>query len=311
MKPINVVIDCDPGIDDTLALLYALKNPKLNVKAITIVGGNVNEVKGEVNARALVSALSLNIPVYRGSHSDRYIDAEDTHGENGLGNSLVLEPYYQESHTSSITTASEYLAHITKEDQITVIALGPLTNIWGAYKLNTKFFHNVDKIVSMGGAYRTHGNCSPVSEYNYWCDPDSAKAVFSVLPKDFDFTIIPLDVTRKIVLTNDIVEDIKWQSKSTGDLVESITNFYMDFHKKQESIDGCVINDPLAVCYVVDNSLCQGDTFYCQVCPDEGPTRGQLLVDTAKFYREYDNAQVCTQVNVPAFWEDFIQVICY
>lgn len=251
----------------------------------------------------------MDIPIFEGTHSTKYVDAEDTHGENGLGNSDALAPYYDDF-MPSVFTAAEYLSSIEANDHVTIIALGPLTNIWEAYKLNTSLFHDVDRIISMGGAYRTHGNCSPVSEYNYWCDPDSAKSVFSVLPKGFDFTIIPLDVTRKIVLTKSIIGVIKEHNSNIGQLIESITNFYMDFHKKQEDINGCVINDPLAVCYAVNSCVCGGTTYYCQVCNADGVTRGQLIVDTARFYREYDNARVCTDVNVEYFWEDFIQVIC-
>lgn len=303
----NVVIDCDPGIDDTLALMYAIKNPKFNVKAITIVSGNVNATKGMMNAQYILHVLGReDIPVFIGRTSETYIDAEDTHGYNGLGNYDYGIP---ELVSIEKCSADKYLASISKEDEVVLIALGPLTNIWKAYTLNPKLFHNLKQIVIMGGAYRTHGNCTPVSEYNFWCDPISAKKVFEVMRNAI---IVPLDVTRKIVLTPDKVEIIKDLHASIGLLIEKITAYYMDFHKEHEYIVGCVINDPLAV--FLSEHLC-GDleTQYAMVCDNMDITRGQMIVDSGNIYHHTNNCTLVTDLSytdVDTFWTAFITIIC-
>ena len=303
----NVVIDCDPGIDDALALMYAIKNPKFNVKAITIVSGNVNATKGMINAQYILHILGReDIPVFIGRTSETYIDAEDTHGYNGLGNYDYGIP---ELVSIEKCPADKYLASISKEDEVVLIALGPLTNIWKAYTLNPKLFHNLKQIVIMGGAYRTHGNCTPVSEYNFWCDPISAKKVFEVMRNAI---IVPLDVTRKIVLTPDKVEIIKDLHASIGLFIEKITAYYMDFHKEHESIVGCVINDPLAV--FLSEHLC-GDLEmqYAMVCDNMDITRGQMIVDSGNIYQHTNNCTLVTDLSytdVDTFWAAFITIIC-
>lgn len=304
----NVVIDCDPGIDDALALMYAIKNPRYNVKAITIVSGNVNATKGMMNAQYILHILGReDIPIFIGRTSETYIDAEDTHGYNGLGNYDYGIP---ELVSIEKIPADKYLASISKEDEVVLIALGPLTNVWGAYCLNPKFFHNLEQIVIMGGAYRTQGNCTPVSEYNFWCDPVSAKKVFEVMRNAI---IVPLDVTRKIVLTSDKVEQIKDLHVSIGTFIEKITAYYMDFHKEHESIDGCVINDPLAV-FIAEYPYGILEGQYAMVCDNMDITRGQMIVDSGNMYQHTNNCVIVTDLSKSAineFWTSFIKIICY
>lgn len=308
----NVVIDCDPGIDDTLALIYAIKNPNFNVKAITIVSGNVVATKGYKNAQYVLSMLGRkDIPIYVGHTSDDYINAEDTHGYNGLGNFDYTQFPYDDTNSSvQPELADQFLSKIKKEDDITLIALGPLTNIWRAYALNPMFFNNISFTVIMGGAYRTHGNCTPVSEYNFWCDPQSAKKVFEVMSK---VIIVPLDATRKIVLTPEKVKAIKCKNYNIGNFIEKITAYYIDFHRNQEGIYGCVINDPLAV-FVSEGYLAYTKDLYAMVCGNtSGVTRGQMIVDAGNMYHKIPNCSIVYKVTdneVDMFWDRYIEIIC-
>lgn len=308
INTLNVVIDCDPGIDDTLALIYAIKNPKFNVKAITIVSGNVPVPKGVKNAQYVLKMLNReDIPIYLGRTSSVYVDAEDTHGYNGLGNYD-----YGDIDMKSLSdmSACEYLSKITPADDITLIALGPLTNIWGAYCLNPRFFHILANMYIMGGAYRTHGNCTPVSEYNFWCDPISAKKVFEVMQHA---VIVPLDVTRKIVLTPDKVEQIKDLHTSIGSFIEKITAYYMDFHAEHEGICGCVINDPLAVYIAECPYTGESEMQYAMVCDNMDITRGQMIVDSGNIYQHTNNCIIMSDLSksgIDEFWTSFITIIC-
>ena len=160
----------------------------------------------------------------------------------------------------------------------------------------------------MGGAYRTHGNCTPVSEYNFWCDPVSAKKVFEVMQ---NATIVPLDVTRKVVLTPEKIQTIKDTNCTIGSIIEKITAYYIDFHRKQEGIYGCVINDPLAI-FNADGYLCT-KPYYALVCDNMDITRGQMIVDSGNIYRKEPNCQIVTSIKadeVDLFWETFIKIIC-
>ena len=120
-------------------------------------------------------------------------------------------------------------------------------------------FSCIEEIVSMGGSFKSHGNCSPVAEYNYWCDPDGASLVYETLHQNGQkIHMVGLDVTRKIVLTPDLLEYMCRLNKETGEFVKKITKFYFDFHWEWEHIIGCVINDPLAVAYFINPELCKG-----------------------------------------------------
>lgn len=172
----KVIIDCDPGIDDSLALLYALQHPDLEVVALTIVAGNVPLELGLENAFKILERLNrLDIPVYAGADKPLvrdFVSAQDTHGMDGLGESGIAR---SSSTQAQQQAAYDYLAdYFQKNKDTSIIALGPLTNIALALRKNSNLGQHLDRFVSMGGSYKSHGNCSPVAEYNYWCDPHAA-----------------------------------------------------------------------------------------------------------------------------------------
>lgn len=158
----------------------------------------------------------------------------------------------------------------------------------------------------MGGSYKSHGNCSPVAEYNYWADPDAAALVYREAWKiGKKIHMVGLDVTRKIVLTPDLLAYIQRLNPKTGEFIRAITKFYFDFHWQQEHLIGCVINDPLAVAYFADRTLCRGIESFTQV-ETEGISIGQTVVDGMNFYREHANAVVLTSVDELRFFRLFL-----
>ena len=161
----------------------------------------------------------------------------------------------------------------------------------------------------MGGSFKSHGNCSPVAEYNYWCDPDGASLVYETLHQNGQkIHMVGLDVTRKIVLTPDLLEYMCRLNKETGEFVKKITKFYFDFHWEWEHIIGCVINDPLAVAYFINPEFCKGFDSYVQI-ETEGISLGQSVVDSMNFYRKASNARVLTEVDVYGFFQMFLSRI--
>ena len=161
----------------------------------------------------------------------------------------------------------------------------------------------------MGGNFRSHGNCSPVAEYNYWADPDAAALVYetaAALGKKI--VMVGLDVTRQIVLTPDLLAYMKRLQPETGQFVQAITKFYYDFHWEWEHLIGCVINDPLAVAYFLDRSLCSGFEAYTAV-ETSGISIGQTVVDSMGFWKKPANALVLIQTDVLGFFRLFLSRI--
>ena len=306
MEKRKVIIDCDPGIDDSLAILLALNSDELEVLGLTITSGNVPARIGAKNAlKTLQIANRLDIPVYVGEEfplQRKLITAQDTHGEDGIG-----ENFYDDVKGEILEGGVDFIIDTLKrEEKVSIIALGPLTNIAKALMKDKDAFDNLDEFVSMGGAFRIHGNCSPVAEFNYWVDPHAADYTYKHLPKKIH--MVGLDVTRKIVLTPNIIEFINRLEKEKSKFITEITRFYIDFHWQQEGIIGCVINDPLAVAYFIDRNLCKGFDSYVEVVHD-GVAIGQSIVDSFNFYKKEPNAHVLTQTDEKAFMKMFLKRI--
>ena len=306
MEKRKVIIDCDPGIDDSLAILLALNSDELEVLGLTITSGNVPARMGAKNAlKTLQIANRLDIPVYVGEEfplQRKLITAQDTHGEDGIG-----ENFYDDVKGDILEGGVDFIIDTLKrEEKVSIIALGPLTNIAKALMKDKDAFNNLDEFVSMGGAFRIHGNCSPVAEFNYWVDPHAADYTYKHLPKKIH--MVGLDVTRKIVLTPNIIEFINRLEKEKSKFITEITRFYIDFHWQQEGIIGCVINDPLAVAYFIDRNLCKGFDSYVEVVHD-GVAIGQSIVDSFNFYKKEPNAHVLTQTDEKAFMKMFLKRI--
>lgn len=311
MNARKVIIDCDPGIDDSLALMLALSSPELEVIGITVVCGNVPVQKGAQNALKVLKWMNrLDIPVYLGEETPlvrEYVDAMDTHGEDGLGQS----DYPDITEAAPKKGAVSFLIETLRQNEhVSVIALGPLTNIATAIRQAPDCMEHLDEFISMGGSYKSHGNCSPVAEYNYWCDPHAASEVFeafSVHPalKDKRIHMIGLDVTRHIVLTPNILEYIQYVNPVMGERIAAITRFYFDFHWKQEGVIGCVINDPLAVAYFIDRSLCSGFESYTTI-ETEGICLGQSVVDAYDIWQKQKNSIILTKTDVFGFMKFFL-----
>lgn len=306
MQKRKVIIDCDPGIDDSLAILLAINSPELEVLGLTITSGNVPAQLGAKNAlKALQMCQRLDIPVYIGEElplERELVTAQDTHGEDGVG-----ENFYEDVDAKILYGGVDFIIDTLKNNKdVSIIALGPLTNIAKALMKDKKAFENLDEFVSMGGAFRIHGNCSPVAEFNYWVDPHGADYVYKNLPKKIH--MVGLDVTRKIVLTPNIIEFINRLDKDMAKYITEITRFYIDFHWEQEGIIGCVINDPLAVAYFIDRSLLRGFDSYVEVVHD-GVAVGQSIVDSFNFYKNEPNSHVLTEVDEKAFMKMFLKRI--
>lgn len=307
----KVIIDCDPGIDDSLAIMLALSSDEIEVLGITIVCGNSPVSMGFENAKKILQHMDrLDVPIYMGMEKPlkrEYVNALDTHGRDGLGESFLPEVtgYLQRE------DAVSFLSRILKEESCSIIALGPMTNLAALISTDEEAFTHIEELVSMGGTFKSHGNCSPVAEYNYWCDPDAAALVYQTMQKHHKLIhMIGLDVTRKIVLTPDLLAYMCRLHPERGEFVRKITKFYYDFHWEWEHLIGCVINDPLAVAYYLDRTLCEGFSSYVDI-ETQGISIGQSVVDSMDFYKKEHNALILTQVHVEKFFRLFFSRILH
>ena len=289
----KIIIDADPGIDDSIAIILANSVAEYEILGISLVSGNVHVEKGKKNILRLSKFLDRDFKIYMGSSSPlskEFINAEDTHGEDGLG-----ETYLPFDEKNSDGDAINFLVEEARKGDLTIFALGPLTNIARALKKDRDAFKDT-RIIIMGGNFKSHGNMSP----------DAADYVIKNAPNKVE--IMPLDVTRKFVLTPSILSYMKRLNPEVGNFIEKITNFYMDFHWQYEKIIGSVINDPLTIILERKQELFKGRTFNAE-CITDGPARGMLMVDEMDFMKREKNIILYEDLDVFNVWKYFLEEI--
>ncbi len=273
----RVIIDTDPGIDDVVTLALAARSPELELIAVTTTYGNSTLENCTRNARiALDLAGRPDLPVIPGS--DRplvrpLVTAPETHGASGVGHAPVPAP-------EPVTTQPEVLLELLSEqsDPVVLVTLGPLTNLAWAIRRDPALLRNrVSRHIGMFGNLRERGNTNRWADFNAWADPEAAG---TVLKAGLPTTMVGLDATRRFTLSRAEVE--RWAG-SQDPLVKWIAEalrFYVEFHRRQERLDGCVVNDVLTVGELVAPGLLHTERFFLDVDLDEGEHRGHTREST-------------------------------
>ncbi|MBO8127133.1 MAG: nucleoside hydrolase [Firmicutes bacterium] len=298
----KVIIDTDPGIDDSVALGLALNSPELEILAVTTVFGNTTVENSFQNACHVLQKFgSGDIPVYAGATQPllrELVVADETHGPTGTGYLKLPKEFKPPSIQASLA-----ILEILKKaaDPVTIIALGPLTNLALALSLERELFtKKIKEIVLMGGSAGAPGNTTPVSEFNFWADPEAAKAI---LHSSVPIRMVGLDVTRPIVFHNSVVQKLAASSYERAAFLGELMRFYVDFHREYENLDGCIVNDPLAVAVTINPDWGGGQNMYVDVCTTDGLTRGQTICDRFGFLKKEPNVYVYLTVDAVGVME--------
>ena len=269
--PLPVVIDSDPGIDDCLALLLALKSPELDVRGITISYGNTVVENAWRNAVEILRRAGQRRPLAVGARRPLkrpLVTARETHGDSGLGYAAVPRAG---SVLDFAKTLEQLLA--AQPDPVTLVTLGPVTSLALALRREPDLVRaKVSRHLAMAGCFRVKGNTTPHSEFNAWCDPE---ALTTVLAAEIPTEMIGLDVTRKLVVKGTEVERLASSSPWLYDALR----FYVEFHKSHEGLDGAVVNDVLAIAYLIQPDVLTFSDLRLTVNLDDGQSRGRTRLD--------------------------------
>lgn len=304
MEKKKIWIDCDPGIDDALALIYALKSDDYEIMGISVTSGNVSAQQGYLNLQTVLKLLDMEVDFPIGYYeSVSCVDtAEDTHGADGLGNYNTNLDSTHKYRANVRILDKMYETIVNNPQEVTLVCLGPQNWVCKFTDDDLNSIRNyVKDIYLMGGCYMYPGNCSPVTEFNFWANPTGAEKLFRVFENCKKIRVVSLEATHFLVLTRRDVARIVAANEKIGEFVSKITKFYMDFHKLQEDIDGCVINDPL-VFLAMDGDCVTFEDYYVKVIPsaDNVETRGQFIVDRKRFYKHLPNASVSISCGMPS-----------
>ena len=296
---IPVLIDCDPGQDDALALLLALGSPELDVLGVTAVAGNQTLDKTTANAlRVLELAGRTDIGVAAGADgplAGELVVAADAHGETGLDGVDLPPP----STAPVADHAKDFLAEkASASDQpVTLVALGPLTNIALLLEAHQETAKKIERVVLMGGAIH-EGNQTPSAEFNIWIDPDAAARVFK---SGLDVTMVGLDVTNKAVLSNADAESLRGAGP-VAEAAADMLDFYLGFYNEAYDHGGAPIHDAVALAHVFRPDFLTVEDRHVEVDTSEGPCRGRTVVDMRRRTSGPDpNAHVAVDIDAGAF----------
>jgi inosine-uridine nucleoside N-ribohydrolase len=272
----DVILDCDPGHDDAIALLLALASPEVRLLGVTTVSGNQTLEKTTANAiRVLDHVGRRDVPVSAGAQRplirERHAAAE-VHGETGLDGPDLPPPSREPEPTHAIDWIAATVTN--NPEPVTLVATGPLTNVALFLARYPNLAAKLERVVLMGGAVG-EGNITPAAEFNIWADPEAACRAFT---SGLHLTMVGLDVTHKALMTPDHAEQLA-DSGRAGGLVADLYDFFSRFHARRYGWDGAPVHDAVALAQVVDPSLLQ--TAYCGVVVDTGPepSRGRTHVD--------------------------------
>lgn len=261
----KILIDTDPGIDDAMAILMALASPELDIVAMTTIFGNAAIDVATNNALSILEAAGRSdVAVARGAARPLVQDyigpVPQVHGENGLGETAPTSPISAPVPTTAADMIYDKAAQSPGE--LTVVALGPLTNLGLALERYPDLPALVDEVVVMGGNALVPGNATPVGEANINNDPEAADAVFGA---SWRVTMVGLDVTHHVNLTGEDLERIRSATGPGAVLLARALPLYQDFYEATNGIDGIFVHDPSTIAYVLEPDLFGTDSWALRV----------------------------------------------
>lgn len=311
MNKIPVIIDCDPGIDDTMMLTLAYARPELDIKLITVEAGNLTIDKTTYNTLSFLTYIQKEVEVAKGIEQPMFRKqevAEDIHGEGGLGNVKWADPVLQASDRTAIQAMYDIL--MNAEEPITIVATGPLTNVAALLFAHPEVKPFIKQISWMGGA-AVGGNMSTVAEFNAYVDPHAVELVFrSGVP----IIMSGLDVTHKAYITRDEMTRLRNLGTPFAEKVADMMNFYT-FTQSQTPFnppgfeEQIRVHDVCAVACLVEPELFKGDDYFVEVELNASLTQGATLVDFAKKTGKEPNVHVLHTVNRDDFIDLFFNAV--
>ncbi len=275
MAPTRVLIDTDPGVDDAVAILLALASPEIEVVAVTAVAGNVPLDKTALNARRIVALADRHdIPVAAGRAeplSAPVVEDSVVHGRDGLGDLDWDEPAVALDPRDGV----ELIAEMIGRGPLTIVAIGPLTNLAVLVQRHPGIDRSVAHLVIMGGA-SFQGNVTPAAEFNIWADPEAARVVFDA---DWPITLMPLDLTHQAFLTDDDLAYLRSLGTEVGRRVAAMLEPYAQFHDRWYGNRDVIMHDAMAVYEILDGGAIEKQGVRVAVETGGVHSRGATFID--------------------------------
>ena len=305
----KVVIDCDPGIDDAVALCLALFDPRLEVLAVTAVEGNATATQSSRNVQALIEQLDPprypRMGVADSPDGAPLHELDQFYGQDGLGNCHFSVSMLQNQHP-----ADKVICDVVRSDpgNISILSLGPKTNIARALKRDPEIGGMIREIVMMGGSLSGVGNVTACAEFNIYYDPLAAQTVFD---SPTTKTLIPLDVTEKVVFSLDLLDQVPGEETRVGGFLRKALPASFRAHRQRLGLEGIHLHDPMAVMALLHPELFEMEEFHGQVDTGEGAARGFTIFDRRHFPSSRPNMEVAVSVDISGSKDGILRGLKY
>lgn len=301
VKKRKIIIDCDPGHDDAVALMLAARNPGLELLGITTVRGNQTLEKVTQNALNICQYLDIDVPVCKGLSNAIVRQSppveERVHGDSGLDGPIFGPLTKQLDPRHAVDFIIETV--LNSEEPVTLVPTGPLSNIAMAIRKEPKILDNIEEIVLMGGAYQ-HGNVTPAAEFNIYADAEAAYVVFTC---GRPVAMMGLDLTRQALCYPEIVERMSKIDTKAGKLFVDLMRFFCMTQKRTFGWEGGPLHDPTTIAYLIDPGCIETKPMHVEVDITGGPSHGRTNCDYFNLTDKVKNAKVAVKLDVEKFWD--------
>ena len=274
----KIIIDTDPGQDDAVAILLALASPELEVLGLTTVAGNVPLALTTRNAQLIVGLSGQTVPIVAGRDrplNRQLVTAEYVHGQTGLDGIDLGEPHVPVTPGDGVDFIIDTLRR-EAPGTVTLVPIGPLTNIAAAFARAPDIIPRVQQVVLMGGAYFEVGNVTPTAEFNIYVDPEAAA---QVLNSGVDVVMMPLDVTHKALTSADWLAGLRALGTRAGEAVASWTDFFERYDREKYGAEGAPLHDPCTIAYLIRPELFSGRRINVEIETEGRYTTGMTVAD--------------------------------
>jgi inosine-uridine nucleoside N-ribohydrolase len=306
LVPRKIILDVDPGIDDALALTIALFDPRVEVLAVTAVGGSVSPERAGRNVQTIIETLDPPRWPRVGAPTvpDRPLPADNCHiyGADGLGNNDFAVSELHHVHPAAKVIADEVRA---APEDLTLVCLGPLTNVAGAFRRDPGLPGQVGQMVMMGGAI-SGGNVTPAAEFNIYCDPPAARDVFH---QPTTMILIPLDVTSQVVMTFSDLDRLPPESTKAGKFLRRVLPFAFRTHRQEFGLEGMYLHDTVGFVAALHPELFTTERMAADVETQGELTTGSTVFDRRPVPQWRHNLYVATKVDAAAVMDVVIRGI--
>lgn len=302
----KIILDCDPGHDDAMAIVLAYGNPEIDLLAITTVAGNQTLPKTSLNARLVCTVAGIDdVPIAAGSErpiTRNLVTAGDIHGTTGLDGHAFPEPRIPLAGIHAVDLIVDLI--MGSGGDITLVPTGPLTNIALALRREPRIADRVREVVLMGGSF-TRGNVTPAAEFNIYVDPEAADIVFKA---GWPVTMVGLDLTHQALATDEVVDRIGALGTPVAEMSVNLLSFFGGTYRREQGFQAPAVHDPCAVTRVIAPQLLECVDAFVAIETAGRWTSGMTVTDFRGKLGE-PNAQVATKLDVEAFWDLLIDAI--